>query len=284
MKIGAMIFATDQSIKMTCLAPALEVRGFESLWLPEKIHLPASRKTPWPGGELPEWYKRTLDPFVALAAAAAVTSTLRVGTGIMLIPIHDPVILAKAVASLDWQSGGRFEFGIGYGWNVEEYATHGVDLAQAPALMREKMALMQRLWTDDIGNFEGEYVRLEPSWSWPKPIQRPRPPTQIGGRAGKAIFSDIAAYADGWMPIEGYGDILGQIPKLRSAFRAAGRSPDEVLVSVYASSADPKILEAYAEAGVHRVIVTLPSSKESEVLSALDRISKNLSDWLQGPL
>lgn len=280
LKIGAMIFATDQSIKMTRLAPELEIRGFESLWLPEKTHLPVSRKTPWPGGELPEWYKRTLDPWVALAAAAAVTSTLRVGTGVLLVPVHDPVILAKAVASLDWQSEGRFEFGIGYGWNVEEYVTHGVDLVEAPAILRDKMALMQELWTHEIGRHEGEYVRVEPCWSWPKPIGKARPPTHLGARASQAIFRDIASYADGWIPIEGYGDILEQIPRLRDAFEAEGRSRDEALVSVYASSGELALLEEYQKAGVHRVIVSLPSADESEVFGALDTLSKRLSGWL----
>ena len=145
LEIGAMIFATDQTDKVTKLAPELEARGFESLWIPEKTHLPTSRSTPWHGGDLPEWYKRTSDPLIALAAAAGATSKLRLGTGVVLVPVHDAVIMAKSVATLDWTSDGRFEFGIGYGWNAEEYLTHGVDIKDAPDIMRGKIALMCEL-------------------------------------------------------------------------------------------------------------------------------------------
>jgi len=281
MKIGAMIFATDQTIKVTKLAPELEARGFESLWIPEKTHLPTSRRTPWPGGELPEWYKRTSDPLIALAAASGVTSKLRLGTGVSLVAVHDAVILAKSVATLDWTSAGRFEFGIGYGWNAEEYATHQVDINDAPALNREKVALMCELWKNDVGSYQGEYVNVEPSWSWPKPIQQPRPPIHIGARATKAVFADIAAYADGWIPIEGYGDILSQIPKLRRAFEEAGRSTAEVIVSVYSSDGDPGRLETYADAGIDRVIVALPPVAEGEVMRELEKHSSALAAFIE---
>lgn len=273
MKIGAMIFATDQAIKVTRLAPELEARGFESLWIPEKTHLPTSRRTPWPGGELPEWYKRTADPLVTLAAAAGVTSRLRLGTGISLVPVHDPIILAKAVASLDWLSEGRFEFGVGYGWNAEEYASHGVELADAPAILRDHVALMAALWSHEVGCYEGRYARVEACWSWPKPVQQPRPPIHVGARASRQVFEDIAAWGDGWLPIEGHGDVISHIPRLRRAFEAAGRPPSDALVSVYSSSGDPALLERYAEAGVDRVVLTLPAAGESEVLCALDGYS-----------
>lgn len=279
-KIGAMIFATDQSIKITKLAPELEARGFESLWLPEKTHLPVSRRTPWPGGELPEWYKRAADPLVALATAVGLTSKLRFGTGVCLLPLHDPVILAKAVATLDWVSEGRFEFGIGYGWNAEEFATHGVSLDQAPDIMREKIALMKSLWTNEIGAFQGQHVNLEPSWSWPKPIQKPCPPIHIGARATRAVFADIAEYADGWLPIEGYGNILENIPKLHAAFTEADRPASEAKISVYSSAGAPEMIEQYARAGVERVIVTLPATGEYDAMSELDRLSDLLVDFL----
>ncbi len=282
MKIGAMIFATDQTIKMTRLAPELEARGFDSLWVPEKTHLPASRKTPWPGGDLPEWYKRTSDPFVTLASAAAVTKTLRVGTGVAMVPIRDAVITAKEVATLDWLSDGRFEFGIGYGWNKEEFETHGVDISNAPAIMKDKVALMEELWRNDIGGYQGEHVSVEPSWSWPKPVQSPRPPIWLGSRATTANFDDIAAYMDGWIPIEGYSDIIGQIPKLRAAFERAGRNPDDVRVSVYSSAGDPDMVAQYKDAGVERVIVTLPPVADAEVLSALDTHARRLNGILDG--
>ena len=270
MKIGAMIFATDASIRVTRLAPELEARGFESLWVPEKTHLPVSRRTPWPGGELPEWYKRTCDPLTTLAAAAAVTTRLRVGTGVALAPVYDAVILAKAVATLDFISDGRFELGVGYGWNAEEYATHGVALADAPALLRDKLALMAALWRDDIASHYGPHARVEPSWSWPKPTQRPRPRIHLGARATRAAFDDIAAFGDGWLPIEGYGEIVRHIPKLHAAFERAGRDPREAIVSVYSSSGDPRLLAEYERAGVQRVVLTLPSVSESEVLRAVD--------------
>ncbi len=280
MKIGAMIFATDQTIKMTKLAPALEERGFESLWVPEKTHLPASRKTPWPGGDLPEWYKRTCDPFVTLAAAAAVTKTLRVGTGVAMVPIRDAVITAKEVATLDWLSDGRFEFGIGYGWNEEEFATHRVKLSDAGPIMKDKIGLMEELWRNDVGGYQGSYVSVEPSWSWPKPAQSPRPPIHLGSRATARNFADIAAYMDGWIPIEGYGDIIGKIPRLKDAFEKAGRNPDEVIVSVYSSNGDPDMVRQYRDAGIARVIVTLPPVEEDQVLAALDLHAARLSSFL----
>jgi probable F420-dependent oxidoreductase len=276
MKIGAMIFATDLTIPVTRLAPELEARGFESLWVPEKTHLPASRRTPWPGGELPEWYKRTGDPLVTLAAAAGVTRRLRLGTGISLVPVHDPVTQAKAVATLDWLSDGRFEFGIGYGWNAEEYQTHGVDLTDAPLIMADHVALMQALWQTEIGSYRGRYAQVEPSWSWPKPVQQPRPPIHIGARASDAVFADIAAYGDGWLPIEGYGGVLPHLDRLRDAFVDVGRDPASAIVSVYSSAGDPEQVAAYDAAGIHRVIVTLPPVAEADVLRTLDRHARVL--------
>ncbi len=167
MKIGAMIFATDQTIAIPRLAQELEARGFESLWIPEKTHLPTSRRTPWPGGKLPEWYKRTSDPFLVLAAAASVTSKLRLGTGVAMIPVRDPIITAKEVATLDMLSSGRFEFGVGYGWNAEEFESHGVDIKQAPDIMADKIGLMKALWCNDEAEYHSEYASIESSWSWP---------------------------------------------------------------------------------------------------------------------
>ncbi|MEX2481379.1 MAG: LLM class F420-dependent oxidoreductase [Gammaproteobacteria bacterium] len=280
MKLGAMIFATDQTIAIPRLAVALEERGFESLWIPEKTHLPASRKTPWPGGELPEWYKRTADPFLVLAAAASVTRRLRLGTGVAMVPIRDAVILAKEVATLDLLCNGRFEFGVGYGWNAEEFATHGVDIAQAGAILDEKIQLMNALWQNEISSFRGDFVSVEPSWSWPKPIQQPRPPIHLGARASAHAFADIASYGDGWLPIEGYGEILPHLERLRTAFAAAGREPGAAVVSVYSSTGDPRLLERYRAAEIDRVILGLPPVEEAQVLHALDAQAKSLGDYL----
>jgi len=283
MKIGAMIFATDQTIAIPKLAIALEERGFESLWIPEKTHLPVSRRTPWPGGELPEWYKRTADPFLMLSAAASVTRTLHLGTGVAMVPVRDAVICAKEVATLDWLSGGRFEFGVGYGWNAEEFATHGVDIADAGEILTEKLNLMEALWQNDIGSFSGRYVAVEPSWSWPKPVQLPRPPVHLGSRASARAFVDIAHHMDGWIPIEGYGDIVGQLPRLRDAIEGAGRAEREIVVSVYASAGKPEQLARYEDAGIHRVILALPPADEDLVLGALDAHTKSLQRFLDQP-
>lgn len=281
MKLGAMIFATDQTIAVPKLAMELEARGFESLWIPEKTHLPASRRTPWPGGELPEWYKRTADPFIVLAAAASVTRNLRLGTGVAMVPVRDAVITAKEVATLDWLSGGRFEFGVGYGWNAEEFATHGVDIANAGAILVEKLQLMEALWQNDIGSFHGQYVAVKPSWSWPKPIQQPRPAIHLGARASPHAFSDVATHMDGWIPIEGYGEIVGQLPRLRAAFEQAERGPDKLVVSVYASAGRPEQIAHYEEAGIDRVIVALPPVNENTVLDTLDGHATSLQQYLK---
>lgn len=280
MKVGAMVFATDQTLPLHELAPEVEARGFESLWVTEKTHVPVSRRAPWPGGELPEWYKRTCDPLVALAAAAAMTHTLRIGTGVLLAGVRDPVIAAKAIATLDWMSAGRLELGIGYGWNAEELATHGLDLLDAPAVLADRMALMQALWTQEEASYDGPYASVERSWSWPKPVQQPRPPIHLGGRASDRLFADISAYGDGWLPIEGYGSVLPHIARLRAAFVAAGRDPASAIVSVFSSAGDPGVLESYQDAGVHRVVVWLPPEDRSTVLAALDEHQARLAPSL----
>lgn len=275
-----MIFATDRSQPLHALAPAVEDLGFESLWVTEKTHVPVSRRTPWPGGELPEWYKRTCDPLISLAMAAAATSTLRIGTGILLASVRDPVILAKEIATLDWMSDGRLELGVGYGWNAEEYATHGVDLADSPAVLTETLALCSALWNDDVGSFRGRFRSVELSWSWPKPVQRPRPPIHYGGRASDVLFADITANGDGWLPIEGYGTVIPHIGRLRDAFVAAGRPPEDAVVTVFSSLGDPAVLERYEAAGVDRVVVWLPPDGPDEARAALDAYALTLRGWL----
>ncbi|MGH1506423.1 MAG: TIGR03619 family F420-dependent LLM class oxidoreductase [Acidimicrobiales bacterium] len=278
--VGVMIFATDQTMPMQRLAPEVEARGFESLWVTEKTHLPVSRATPWPGGELPEWYKRTCDPFVALAAAAAATTELRLGTGVALLALRDPVIAAKTVATLDWISAGRVELGVGYGWNREECATHGVELDTARLRLIDQLELMRTLWVEDEGSYDGDFCSVEPSWSWPKPAQRPGPPIHLGTRATAQVFDDIARWADGWLPIEGYGDVLGQLPALRAAFEQHDRDPDEAQVSVYSSIGDPSLVDEYRRAGVRRVVVWLPPAEESLVMEALDAHAAKLAAHL----
>src|SRR4051794_5501674 len=196
------MFMTDKTMGPVELARAIEERGLHSLYVPEHTHIPTSRKTPPPTGdaELAEEYKRTLDPFVALAMAAAATEQLIVGTGICLPAQRDPIITAKEVATLDHLSAGRFVFGIGFGWNEDELADHGVAMKERRAVVRERVLAMQSLWRNDVGAFDGEYVHLSPSWSWPKPVQPGGPPVLIGGARGPKLFDHIADYADGWIP------------------------------------------------------------------------------------
>lgn len=278
--VGVQIFATDQTMPLHRLAPEVEARGFESLWVPEKTHVPVSRETPWPGGELPEWYKRTCDPFVALAAAAAVTTSLRVGTGVALLALRDPVVAAKTIATLDWQSQGRLELGVGFGWNAEELATHGVRLEDAGPQLEDRLNLMKALWGGDESGYEGEFVSVEPSWTWPKPHRRQGPLVHLGSRASTSNFDAIARWGDGWLPIEGYGSVIDHVAKLRQAFEANDRNPDEAIVSVYSSAGDPAVLDRYVEAGVDRVVCWLPPSDESAVMSALDVLHQRLDAYL----
>jgi len=204
MRYGVTMFVTDRSMSATALARAAEERGFDSLYLPEHTHIPTSRKTPYPLGDtLPDEYKRTIDPFVGLAAAAAVTTKLRLGTGICLVAQRDPIITAKEVASLDMTSGGRFVFGIGVGWNEDEAVDHGIDFAKRRSIVRDRVLLMQRLWADDVAEYEGTYAKLPPSWAWPKPVQKPRPPVYYGAsRSRSSSITSPSIATDGFRSAE----------------------------------------------------------------------------------
>jgi probable F420-dependent oxidoreductase len=271
MRIGVTIFATDRSMSPVELALEAEKRGFHSLYVPEHTHIPTSRRTPPPTGDavLPEEYKRTLDPCVALAAAAAVTHRIRLGTGIALVAQHDTLAFAKQVATLDHVSNGRFVLGIGFGWNEDEMENHGVAPRARRALVREKMLAMQALWTQDVAEYRGEHVRFAPSWSWPKPVQRPRPPVLIGGAGGPKLFEHIAEYADGWMPIGGAG-MREALPKLRAACEARGRDPGALQVVPLGVLPDPAKLEYYASLGVTECALRLPSAPRDAVMPLLD--------------
>lgn len=278
MDIGVLIFPTDYSIRPDHLAREVEDRGFESLWVTEHTHIPTSRRTPWPGGaELPEEYRHTLDPFVALSAAAAVTDRLRLATGICLVAQHDPIVLAKTVASLDLVSGGRVVFGIGVGWNEDEMESHGVDPTKRRAVAREKVLAMRRLWTDEVASFEGEHVRFAPSWSWPKPVQAGGPPVLLGGAGGPVTFRHLAEYCDGWMPIHGRrGDVVDKVPMLRQAWEDAGRDPAALQLGVFGCPPKAEVVERYREAGFHRCVVGLPPAAADVVLPVLDHAASLL--------
>ncbi|MEU3887940.1 TIGR03619 family F420-dependent LLM class oxidoreductase [Streptomyces sp. NPDC029041] len=276
MRIAVTIFLTDETITPTRLARELEERGFAGLYLPEHTHIPVERTTPYPaGGELPPEYGRTLDPFVALGQAAAVTGRLGLGTGITLVAQHDPIDLAKQVATLDHLSGGRFTLGVGFGWNVEEAADHGVRWSTRRALVRDRMALMRALWSQAPTAYEGEFGSVRASHAYPKPVLKPRGPvigprTLLGGAAGPGLFAHISEYADGWLPIGGRG--LGEaLPLLRTVWADAGRDPEALQVVPYAVHPSPGKLAHYAGLGIEEVVVQLPPAGEAEVLKALDQ-------------
>ena len=279
MKFGVHIFATDETVGVAELATEVEARGFESLWLPEHTHIPTSRESEWyRGQDLPPEYSRTLDPFVALTLAAAATSRLRVGTGVCLLAQHDPIVTAKAVATLDLVSAGRFLFGVGLGWNTEEMRDHGVDPATRRSRVRETALAMQGLWTQEKFGYQGRFVSFEESWLWPKPVQQPWPPLIVGGRGGARAFRDIAEYADGWMPdinMLKTSALPGLIDELGDA--CGGRGRDPVPVTAVGARPDPDRLEYLATLALDRVIFVLPSAPAAAVFSALDDISAALA-------
>ena len=273
MKLAAAVFPTDETLPPHEVAQLCEERGFESLWFPEHTHIPASRATPYPaGGDLPSMYWRSLDPFVALTAAAMATTELRLGTGVCLVIERDPIITAKEVASLDLLSGGRVEFGVGAGWNREEMRNHGTDPRTRMALMRERVEAMKAIWTQEEASYSGEFVNFERIWSQPKPAQRPHPPILVGG-SGPTVLDRVLAFGDGWMPnVIDDDELLGRIASLRSL---AGY---DVPVSINASPRRPARLERYAEAGVERAIFYVPSAGRDEIEQRMDAVQDS---WVQ---
>jgi probable F420-dependent oxidoreductase len=274
-QFGVTMFATDQAMRPDELARATEERGFVSLYVPEHTHIPVSRRTAPPSGDamLPDYYKRAFDPFVALGMAAGATQRLRVGTGICLVAQRDPIVTAKAVASLDYLSNGRFVFGIGFGWNADEIEDHGVEMGNRRAVAREHVLAMQRLWADDVASFDGEHVHLPPSWSWPKPVQEPWPPVLIGGAAGPKLFQHVAEYAEGWIPIGGAG-VRDALPDLHRAVEEAGRDPADVRVVPFGTIPDPGKVEYYSSIGIDEVVLRVPVGGSDVVLPVLDDYAK----------
>ncbi len=272
MKYGLSIFATDETIRPDVLARAAEDRGFDALFFPEHTHIPASRRTPYPlGGELPKEYWSAFDPFVALTMAAAVTTRLKVGTGICLVVERDPIILAKEVASLDFLSGGRVLFGIGAGWNVEEMENHGTNFATRWKLLRERIEAMKSIWTQEDSAYRGHLVRFDSIWSGPKPLQKPHPPILLGGH-GKKALQRVIRYCDGWMPIGPMvRDFAAAMHRLREFAQQAGRDPNTISVTATSAPADKKVLATWAEASVERAVFPLPPAPADTVLRQLDR-------------
>ncbi len=279
MEIGITLMLNDQAIDLLDLARAVEERGFASLYLPEHTHLPVRASEPpalVEGVQVTD-YQRSFDPFVALAAAGAVTQRIRLGTGVALVAQHDPIVLAKAIATLDFLCRGRFVLGLGYGWNRDEMADHGVDFARRRDILREKMLCMRALWTQDEAEFHGEFVDLQPSYSWPKPVQTPAVRTLIGGAAGPKLFGAIAEFADGWIPVGG-GGIAKALPDLRAAMESRGRDPDTLHIVPFGSIPDESKLAYYASIGVTEVVLRVPPPYDRDsVLSTLDRMTTFLA-------
>jgi len=272
MKLGVFMFATDYAMRIDELARAAEARGFESLFVPEHTHIPTSRRSPWPGGaDLPKEYWHTLDPFVALTAAAAATERLRIGTGICLLTERDPIITAKEAATLDVLSNGRFELAIGAGWNAEEMAHHGTAFASRFKVMSERARAIQTLWREEAPEFHGEFVDFDPLWSYPKPLQDGGPPILIGGESDHTLRR-VVDFGDGWFP-RGRGgfDAAVNVARLQHIAEDRGRDLSTLSISVFGAPADAAVLDAYREAGIDRAVLALPAAAADNVLPLLDR-------------
>jgi len=274
-KFGLSMFPTDYAIQPVELAREAESRGFESLFFPEHTHIPASRKTPWPGGaDLPKEYWHTHDPFVALGAAAAVTKTLKLGTGVCLVIERDPLVLAKEVASLDMISGGRVLFGIGAGWNVEEMANHGSAFKSRWKIVREKMLAMRQIWTNEAAEFHGQFVNFDPIWSYPKPVQKGGPPVLLGSQS-KHSFERIAEYCDGWMPIAfGRFDFKAGIAAMNEACERADRDSKSMSLTMFGVGPKQEDARRWIDLGFERLIFGLPSAPRDTVLPLMDQYAK----------
>jgi probable F420-dependent oxidoreductase len=268
MKFGISTFITDRSIRPAPLGRALEERGFDSLFIAEHSHIPADRRTPYPaGGDLPEKYYRTLDPFVALTAVATVTERLLVGTGVALVSQRDPIHTAKEVASLDLVSEGRAVFGVGVGWNREEMEDHGTDPSTRGRLVDERLRAIVELWTKEKAEFHGEFVDFGPVYAWPKPTHSPYPPIYVGG--GKGAFPRVAEFGDAWLANGLPPEVLA--PRIEEVRAAAGR---EVPVTVYGVLDTPEVIERYTKLDVERLLFNLPSDPEPAALRHLDRFAE----------
>jgi probable F420-dependent oxidoreductase len=264
METGVAIFPTHDAIDPGAVARLVEDRGYESLLFPEHTHIPSIRRTPYPGGgDLPRKYAHTYDLFVAMTAAAVATTRLRIGSGICLVIERDPIITAKEVASVDFLSGGRVDFGVGAGWNREEMENHGTDPRRRMAILRERIEAMKAIWTEDEASYHGEHVNFERIWSWPKPSQRPHPPILVGGN-GPTVTDRVLAFGDAWMPNYAPNGILD---RARELIARADRRIDLMVMGV---PADARVIDEFEQAGFRRAIHWLPSAGKGPVEAALD--------------
>jgi probable F420-dependent oxidoreductase len=272
MEFGVAIFPTHDAIRPGDIARLAEERGQESLFFPEHSHMPVEH-TPYPAGTpLPRRYVHTFDLFVAVTAAVSATTRLRVGSGVCLLIQRDPILTAKEVASVDYLSGGRFEFGVGAGWNRPEMENHGTDPRRRMAVLRERVEAMKAIWTTDVASYAGEFVKFDRIWSWPKPAQRPHPPVLVGG-SGPTVLDRVLAFGDGWMPNYEPSGILERAAALRA------RADRPISLQVMGVPADPKALEAYASAVFERAIHWLPSAGYSTVSRALDAWESAIAEF-----
>ena len=280
MDIGVAIFPSDTTMQPVALGRAAEERGFESLWFPEHSHIPVSRATPWGGRAgappLPDYYWRSHDQFVALGAIAATTSTIKLATGITLIAQRDPIWTAKQAATVDFLSDGRLIMGVGYGWNKEEMRHHGTKYTERRAILRENVLAMKALWSDDEAEFHGDHVDFESSWAWPKPKQAGGPPIVLGGAAGPKTAADIAALADGWMPIGARHAMQAGWDEIVRACEAIDRDPSTVEKTIFFAKPTQEELDNLQAVGVNRAVFGLPQGDESEVMGALDEMAELL--------
>ncbi|TXL69559.1 LLM class F420-dependent oxidoreductase [Vineibacter terrae] len=271
MHFGGAVFFTEYSMPAQDLARALEERGFESVWAAEHSHIPASRKTPFPGGgDLPKPYYDGMDPFVALTAAACATTTLKIGTAVCLVQQRDAIQTAKLVASIDQVSGGRFLFGIGGGWNQDEMENHGTVYATRFKRMRESIEAMKEIWTRPKAEYHGEMIRFDPIYAWPKPVQKPYPPILVGGGFPHGARRAIR-YGDGWIPVSVLGDVGDLLPQFQAMARDAGRDPASLEITMMGPARDVDKLKRFADLGVRRVVAMLPSDGRDKTLASVDR-------------
>ena len=271
MKLGIEMFATDYSLRPDELAVACEERGFESVWYPEHTHIPASRRTPFPlGGDLPKEYWHTHDLFVTLTAAAAVTTNIKIGSGICLAMERDPITMANEVASVDQISNGRLLFGIGGGWNAEEMENHGTPFKRRWKVLREKIEAMKAIWTEEEAEYHGEFVNFDPIWSYPKPVQKPHPPIILGSHTSNGL-DRVVRYCDGWFPnAQAYKDLPAVVSDLRSRAEKAGRQPDEISISFLGAPEDEAVLQQYRDLGAERAVFFVPSEGKEAIFPLLD--------------
>jgi probable F420-dependent oxidoreductase len=273
MEFGVAIFPTHDAIQPGDVARLAEERGQESLFFPEHTHMPVEHTQHPVGDPLPRRYAHTLDLFVASTAAAAATTRLRVGSGVCLLIQRDPITTAKEVASVDFLSGGRFEFGVGAGWNRPEMENHGTDPRVRMRVLRERVEAMKAIWTQDEASYAGEFVNFDRIMSWPKPAQRPHPPVLVGGE-GPTVLDRVLAFGDGWMPnCLPHGDILERAAQLRA------RANRPVSLQVMGMKADPKLIEAYAAAGFERALFWLPSAGRGPVERAFDTWESAIAEY-----